>query len=224
MLTFFGIERARDEPPVDVWPTGLAPFIRLAEPGSGNKLVVDDGLFGLIPHFKTEMAAGRKTYNARCETVAKLPSYRDAWRKDQRCIIPAELIYEPSFESGKAVRWRIGFPGSIPMGIAGIYSPWTDLNGVAHFTFSMITVNADGHPVFQRFHRPEDEKRMVCILDPSDYGEWLSCPVEDASKFFKQWMGPFETWSSALPPRVKKAKPEGPPDSTEIPPTTGDLF
>lgn len=53
MLTFFGIERARDEDPIDVWPTGLAPFIRLAEPGSGNKLVVKDGLFGLPPPTQT---------------------------------------------------------------------------------------------------------------------------------------------------------------------------
>lgn len=46
LLTFFGVERGRDEPSVDVWPLGLAPFIRLAEDGSGNK-IVEDGLFGL---------------------------------------------------------------------------------------------------------------------------------------------------------------------------------
>src|SRR4051794_38644230 len=101
MLTFFGIERDKDEPPLDVWPLGLAPFIRLAEAGSGRQLVVEDGIFGLIPGFRPELTAGRKTYNARSETVAQLPSYRESWRKGWRCIIPAESIYEPSFESGK---------------------------------------------------------------------------------------------------------------------------
>jgi hypothetical protein len=48
MLTFFGVERYRDEVPADVFPTGLAPFIRRAEDGSGNK-VVADGAFGLLP-------------------------------------------------------------------------------------------------------------------------------------------------------------------------------
>lgn len=48
MLAFFGVERGIDEAPADIWPTGLAPFIRLAAPGSGNKLIVDDGLFGLF--------------------------------------------------------------------------------------------------------------------------------------------------------------------------------
>ena len=39
---------------------------------------------------------------------------------------------------------------------------------------------ADDHPLMKRFHRPEDEKRMVVILDPEDYGNWLTCGVQDA--------------------------------------------
>jgi hypothetical protein len=38
-----------------IFTTGLAPFIRLAEDGSGNK-VVSDGPFGLLPQFATELA------------------------------------------------------------------------------------------------------------------------------------------------------------------------
>ncbi len=224
MMTFFGIERAKDEDPIDVWPTGLAPFIRLAEPGSGNKLVVEDGLFGLLPSFQKEMAAGRKTYNARTETVAKLPSYRDSWRRGLRCIIPAESIYEPNYESGKAVRWWIQRAGGIPMGIAGIYSEWEDpATGIKKFTFSMLTVNADDHPFMKRFHAPNEEKRMVVILDPSEYDAWLSCPVNEAPNFFKQWQGELEGWPSALPPRV--AKPKAPPVAKPpAPPETGSLF
>lgn len=124
MLAFFGVERGIDEAPADIWPTGLAPFIRLAAPGSGNKLIVDDGLFGLLPRFQTELAAGRKTYNARSETVATLPSYRESWKKGWRCIIPAESIYEPSYETGTPVRWHIQLHGAVPMGIAGIYRKW----------------------------------------------------------------------------------------------------
>ena len=43
LLTYFGVERARDEPPVDVWPIGLAPFIRLSVGGPGGQQV-DDGI------------------------------------------------------------------------------------------------------------------------------------------------------------------------------------
>ena len=61
LLTFFGVERARDEAPVDVWPLGLAPFIRLAEDGSGHR-VIEDGIFGLLPEFAKELAAGRSSF------------------------------------------------------------------------------------------------------------------------------------------------------------------
>lgn len=220
MLTFFGIERAKDEAPIDVWPLGLAPFIRLAEDGSGNK-VVDDGIFGLLPHF-AELAAGRKTYNARSETVAKLPSFRQSWSKGWRCIIPVESFYEPNWETGKAVRWLIQQPGEVPMGLAGIYRKWRHPDGREQLTFAMLTINADGHPVMQRFHKPEDEKRMVVILDPRDFGEWLSCPVNEAAKFFKQWNGPLDAYAAPLPPRVPKASSVR--TSKPPPPETPDLF
>jgi len=222
LLTFFGVERARNEPPVDVWPLGLAPFIRLAEDGSGNK-VIEDGLFGLLPAFATELAAGRRTYNARSETVAELRSFRQSWANGWRCIIPAESFYEPIWETGKAGRWIIQQPGGVPMGIAGIYRKWKHVDGREVFTFAMLTVNADGHPVMQRFHRPDEEKRMVVVLDPKDYGKWLSCSVEEASGFFKLWQGPLDASPAPLPPRAPKSssvRTTHPPP----PPKTDDLF
>lgn len=205
LLSFFGVTREGDELPVETWPTGLSPFVRLAEDGSGNRRV-EDGAFGLLPHFAKELAYGRRTYNARTETVATLPSFRDAWRRGQRCIVPAESIFEPSYETGKAVRWRIYQPGDVPMGIAGIYTKWRDTEtGEELFSFAMLTVNADGHPVMQRFHKPEDEKRMVVILDPSEYDAWLTCPNPDAPKFFRQWMGQLESYAAPLPPRAPRS-------------------
>jgi putative SOS response-associated peptidase YedK len=122
LLTFFGVQRDRDEPPTDVFPLGIAPFIRLAPDSHGQPArVAEDGIFGLLPSFATELAFGRRTYNARSETVDRLPSFKDAWAGGQRCIVPAEAIYEPNWETGKAVRWRIALQGDVPMGIAGIY-------------------------------------------------------------------------------------------------------
>ena len=226
LLKFFGVVREKDELPVDVWPTGLAPMIRLAEAGSGNK-VIEDGLFGLLPHFARELAAGRRTYNARTETVVTLPSYRTSWARGMRCIIPAECIYEPNWETGKAVRWRISQPFETPMGIAGIYWPWKTQDGRKLFTFTMLTVNADGHPVMKRFHRPEDEKRMVVILKPEDYDAWLTCSVEQAPNYFRQWMEPLEAVAAPLPPRAPKTisgKVVAPPEPPSPPPDEPELF
>lgn len=193
LLSFFGVERDRDEPsPEDIWPLGMAPFIRLREDGSGNK-VIEDGTFGLLPRFAKEVAYGRKTYNARSETVDKKPSFRDSWARGRRCIVPAEHVFEQCYASGKAERWLVR-KNFGPMGIAGIYSQWRDANGKAQWTFAMLTVNADGHPVYQRFPPPGEEKRMIVILDPADYDRWLQCSPNEARAFFKQWQGPLETF------------------------------
>lgn len=83
----------------------------------------------LLPHFAAEEQYGKRTYNARSETVHKLPSFRPAWEAQQRCIIPSESVFEPNYESGKAVRWRIAQEGDVPFGIAGIYRRWRDPKG-----------------------------------------------------------------------------------------------
>lgn len=215
LLTFFGVERAKNEPTHDVFPLGTAPFIRLSVEGQeGGKpaLIAEDGIFGLLPAFATELAYGRRTYNCRSETVAELASFKHAWTGGQRCIIPAESFYEPNWETGKAVRWRISQPSDIPMGIAGIYRRWKDPAGGHLFTFSMLTVNADDHPVMKRFHKPGDEKRMVVILDPSEYMTWLTCTVDEAPKFFKHWMGALDAVAAPLVRGVKTAPPPKPQD------------
>ena len=204
LLTFFGVERDRDEPPRDVFPLGIAPFVRL-DPEHKDRLIADDGLFGLLPHFATELAYGRRTYNARTETVAKLASFRAAWGASQRCVIPAEAIYEPCWETGKAVRWRISQDGDVPMGIAGIYRAWKAPDGRSLLTFAMLTVNADDHPLMRRFHRPEDEKRMVVILGPEEYLPWLTCSIDVAPSYFRQFRGPLLASAAPLPPRAPRA-------------------
>lgn len=125
LLRYFGVVQDRDEPPHDVFPMGLAPFIRLALPGEASAdpqpKLLEDGVFRLVPDFVTKEDWARKTYYARSETVDQRVSYKKAWADGQRCIIPAEAIYEPNYESGSAVRWRIRKASGEPMGIAGIY-------------------------------------------------------------------------------------------------------
>ena len=99
-------------------------------------------------------------------------------------------------------------------------------------TFAMLTVNADEHPLMRRFHRPDDEKRMVVILHPDDYTDWLSCRVAEARRHFRLWQGPLEAGPEPLPPRapaassVRAGKPRQPPAAKPPPPppSTGDLF
>ena len=186
LLQYFGVHRELSEQPVDTWPLGLAPFIRLHEDGSGNK-VCDDGVFGLLPHFQAEMAAGRKTYNARTETVATRPTYRDAWAAGRRCLIPAAWYQEPNWETGRNVWWRLTRADAEPWAIAGLWSEWTDpATGEIVPNFTLLTVNCDGHPLLGRLHKPDpklpadaQDKRSVVPLEPEQWAPWFAAtPVE----------------------------------------------
>lgn len=224
LMTFFGVDRERDQPAADVFPLGLAPFIRL-NPHAKDELVAEDGIFGLLPHFATEVAYGRRTYNARSETVSRLPSFRLAWAESQRCVIPAEAVYEPNWESGKAVRWRIALPGGVPMGIAGIYRVWRHPDGRMMPSFAMLTVNADEHPLMKRFHRPGEEKRMVVILRPEQYLPWLTCGLAEAPGYFRRYGGELEASPLPLPPRAPRADSRTVrPARATAPPPGPDLF
>lgn len=145
------------------------------------------GSFGLIPHCSKDATIARRTYNARSETVHEKPSFQDAWKAARHCIIPAEAIYEPDWRSGKAVPTRITRVDGLPMGIAGIWGTWKSPTGDVVHSYTMLTINADDHPFMRQFHKPEDEKRMVVILDESLYGDWLSAPVLESREFLRQY-------------------------------------
>jgi putative SOS response-associated peptidase YedK len=132
-----------------------------------------NGLFGLVPHWATDTKITKSTYNCRSETAAVKPSFRDAYKRNQRCIIPAAAIYEPDWRSGKAVATRIEHADGQPLGIAGLWSSWKDPKDGWVYSFTMLTINADAHPLMNHFHKPTDEKRMVAILPVDRYQEWL---------------------------------------------------
>lgn len=188
LSTFFGV----DDLPLDLksslWPGYFGPFVRRhAFADVGDEAVpLREGLvgsFGLIPHWSKDDLIARKTYNARSESVHERPSFRDGWRKAQHCIIPAEAIYEPDWRSGKSISTRIARADGQPMGIAGLWSEWRNPKRELVYSFTMLTINADGHAVMQHFHKPEDEKRMVVILPESAYDAWLAAPVAQSRDF-----------------------------------------
>lgn len=53
------------------------------------------------------------------------------------------------------------------------------------FSFTMLTINADSHPLMRQFHKPDDEKRMVVILDEVAYDAWLAAPAAESREFLR---------------------------------------
>lgn len=170
--------------PAQVFPRAPGPFLRAA--AGGAELLL--GEWGLIPPFAATRLLRYQTNNARCETVAERPVFRDAWRKGQRCIIPAASFDEPCWETGRNVWWRFRRPDGAPWGLAGLWNTWVDRRtGEVVPSYTMLTINADQHPLMRRMHRanpkrpPEQQdKRSVIPIERADAEQWLAGGMDDA--------------------------------------------
>jgi len=187
---YFGVEPPADLYSFDVWPGYTGTFIRRHPHAEiGDEAVPErealTGLYGMVPHWAQDTTIGKHTYNARSETVAAKPSFRNAWRKGHRCIIPADAFFEPDWRSGKAVSTRIARADGEPLGIAGLWSAWKSPKGDWIHSYTMLTINADQHPLMRLFHKPTDEKRMVVILPSERYQDWLEAPVDHSIEFMR---------------------------------------
>lgn len=80
--------------------------------------------------------------------------------------------------TGKAVRWRIERADGAPFALAGIWERRLNDEGPAHWSFAMLTINADDHPLMKRFHKPGEDMRSVVVLEPEDYEPWLQARTE----------------------------------------------
>ena len=155
----------------EAYPTYSGPFVYFNE----GKLKCELAEFGLRPFWAKDKRFGTKTYNARSETVAEKPSYKNAWAKQQFGLCLMDNFYEPNWETGKAFRWGIKHTDLQPIAVASIWERFADKEtGEIVFSFSLLTINADHHPVMKHFHKPNDEKRSIVVLQDNDYTKWLN--------------------------------------------------
>ena len=165
------------------YPNYPAPFVYFVD----GKPKCELAQFGLVPHWAEDKKKfGLRTYNARSETVHVKPSYRHAWKERQFGLALMESFYEPSWETGKAIRWRIKRTDTQPIAVPSIWERFIDREtGEVIFSFSMLTVNAEGHSIMQHFHKPDDEKRSIVVLNEADYQLWLNASHEQARSLLK---------------------------------------
>jgi putative SOS response-associated peptidase YedK len=184
--------------PEEAYPTYPAPFIYIKD----GIQKCDLAQFGLVPHWAADKKKfGLRTYNARSETVHEKPSYRSAWKERRFGLAIMESFYEPNWETGKAVRWRIKRTDAEPVAVASIWERIIDKEtGEIIFSFSMLTINADGHEVMKNFHKPNDEKRSIVVLKEADYHGWLHASHEKAKELLT--LAPNDFLESEPAPRV----------------------
>jgi len=139
--------------------------------GAGRKL--DRFKWGLIPSWAKDPAIGNRLINARAETVAEKPAFRQAFLK-RRCLILADGFYEWKTEGGRKAPYRVTIEGQPVFAFAGLWEAWTPEGGETVKTCAIVTTEANDF--MRAIHA-----RMPVILAPVDYAVWLDPKNRDAA-------------------------------------------
>ncbi len=127
--------------------------------------------WGLIPSWAKDSAIGNKMINARAETLAQKPSFRQAFKK-RRCLIVADGFYEWQKRGGAKIPLYIRLKSGEPFGFAGLYEYWTSPEGTSIGTCAIITTEAN--ELMRPIHN-----RMPVILPKERHALWLDPTIED---------------------------------------------
>ena len=147
----------------NITPSALVPVVRL---GSDKEAAVCH--WGFIPHWVKEPVL--KPINARAETLARKPYFRDAFRR-RRCLVPANGYYEWRAESGRKQPFFIRMAGAAVFSFAGLWSSWHGPDGPVE---SCVIITTSAREELADIH-----DRMPVIIAPEDYDAWLDVGGQD---------------------------------------------
>jgi putative SOS response-associated peptidase YedK len=144
-------------PRYNIAPASQVLILRKADDARVPALV----RWGLVPRWARDPSIGAKMNNARAETVAEKPSFREAYRR-RRCLIPANGFFEWKLEGGRKQPYYIHPSGAGMFAFAGLWEQWHDLQ-----TCAIITTEANAK--MAAVH-----ERMPVILSSTEYSHWLA--------------------------------------------------
>lgn len=121
--------------------------------------------WGLIPSWANDMKIGYQLINARAETLASKPSFREAFKR-RRCLVVADGFYEWQKTRKQKQPYHIRLVDDEPFGFAGLWETWHAPDGEVVESCTIVTTDAN------ELVRPLHD-RMPVILDRSRYAEWL---------------------------------------------------
>jgi putative SOS response-associated peptidase YedK len=137
--------------------------------------------WGLIPYWSKEQDIRRFTLNAKLETLAEKPSFRQA----KRCLVITDGFYEWQWLDDKGKRKQKHLIGLADQGLfafAGLCDEWIDrTTGDVVNSFSIVTTAAQG--IMQEIHN--SKQRMPLTLTPDTEASWLAGEVPDPFYAFK---------------------------------------
>jgi putative SOS response-associated peptidase YedK len=169
-----GIEQAEMDfvPRYNVAPTQLCAIV--VNDSSRTKL--HRARWGLIPSWAADEKIGASLINARCETAAAKPAFRNSFKK-RRCLVLSDGFYEWR-KTGKTKQpYFIHLKGGRPFAFAGLWDRWNEVE-----TFTILTV--EPNEISSQVHN-----RMPVILRDEDCSRWLD--LETPSTELSKLLVPF---------------------------------
>jgi len=161
--------------------------------------------WGLIPGWSDDPRIASRTFNARAETVASNPVFRDAFRR-RRCLVPVDGFYEWLRDGAKRQPMRIHDPDDRPLALAGLWTGRQDPeSGVWHRTFTIVTTRPNAF--MASIH-----DRMPVIVPPDAWARWLDPRPADAGEL-RALLEPRDDWALdayPVPPLVNNVRNNGP--------------
>ena len=122
--------------------------------------------WGFVPEWADGRPDVKPLINARAETAATKPFFRDAFKR-KRCLVLADGFYEWKREGKSKVPYRIALKAEEPFAFAGIWSTGHDAQGIEQPTFAILTTEANA--LVSQIHT-----RMPVILREQDEADWLN--------------------------------------------------
>ncbi len=159
---------AMREPRYNIAPTSQVMAIRQAAHGSRTAELF---FWGLVPPWAKDTSIGASLINARSETAAEKPAFRNALRK-RRCLIPASGFYEWKREGRQRQPYYFTLTNEAPMALAGLWEIWKSTAGAWKTTCCILTTRAN-----ERMEPIHD--RMPVILPPEVWDRWLDREYQD---------------------------------------------
>ena len=126
--------------------------------------------WGLVPRWAKDLSLGVRMINARCETVAEKPSFRDAIAK-RRCLVPMCGYYEWQGDKKARQPFYVHLEDKRPFAVAGIWERWRGTDGEVE-TVSLLTQEATER--MARLHH-----RMPVMVPRERFDEWLNPDLRD---------------------------------------------
>ena len=162
------------QPRWNIAPTQSAPVIRL---GGGGGREIKMLSWGLVPYWAEDAKLQSHMINARGETVAEKPAFKQAFRQ-RRCLVPADGFYEWQ-TLGPKTKQPLLFKTAdgAPFAFAGLWERWVPPQGEVLETFTIV--NTAANEMMAQFH-----DRVPIVLSPADYAAWLD-PDVDARALIK---------------------------------------